>query len=68
MSATQIKQVKNAVSVLEKFAKIGMVGNRTPAMDAKRKTKKPAGAGKKVAKKSASSAGKKKGGKKTIKK
>ena len=48
MSAVQARQIANAVSVLEKFAKKGMVGSQTTSMDAKKrktggsKTKKPA--------------------------
>lgn len=45
--AQQKKQIMNAVSLLQKFAKKGMVGSTTTAMDAgKRRRKKAAGAGK----------------------
>lgn len=65
MSAVQARQIANAVSVLEKFAKKGMVGNTT-SMDAKRKaSKKPASKGKKTgAGKTKKTASKKKGSKK----
>lgn len=59
---TPARQIANAVSVLQKFAKKGMVGS-TPAMDAKKKAKKVGGkkpASKKPAKKA--------GGKKPAKK
>ena len=47
MSAVQARQIANAVSVLEKFAKKGMVGSQTTSMDAKRRARKTTGAGKK---------------------
>ena len=62
MSAVQARQIANAVSVLEKFAKKGMVGSQTTSMDVRKKpARKPAA--KKPAKKPAT-----KGGKKTVKK
>ena len=39
MSATQSKQIDNALSVLKKFAKAGMVGNKSASMDAKKRKK-----------------------------
>ena len=56
----QAKQIMNAVSVLQKFAKTGKVGAAEP-MDAKKRAKKPAKGGKKPAAKKAT------GGKKTKK-
>lgn len=50
MSATQSKQIDNALSVLKKFAKAGMVGNKSASMDAK-KRKKATGAKKSAPKK-----------------
>lgn len=59
MSAVQARQLANAVSVLEKFAKKGMVGSQTTSMDARKKAK---GGKKPAAKKPAA---KKTGAKKT---
>lgn len=39
MSATQSKQIDNALSVLKKFAKAGMVGNKSTSMEAQKKKK-----------------------------
>lgn len=61
MSAVQARQIANAVSVLEKFAKKGMVGSQTTSMDARKKAKKPA------AKKAPAKGGKKPAAKKTKK-
>lgn len=44
--AQQKKQIMNAVSLLQKFAKKGMVGSTPTAMDAKKRRSK--GAGKKA--------------------
>ena len=65
---TPARQIANAVSVLQKFAKKGMVGS-APAMDAKKKARKATGgkkpASKKPAKKTAGGKkAKKAGGKK----
>ena len=65
---TPARQIANAVSVLQKFAKKGMVGS-APAMDAKKKKKSTGGkkpATKKTtgAKKTAKKSTKKTGGKK----
>ena len=51
MSAVQARQIANAVSVLEKFAKKGMVGSQTTSMDvAKRKKARKATGGTKTKK------------------
>ena len=55
MSATQSKQIDNALSVLRKFAKAGMVGNKQASMDAQKKSKKPTGVKKSAPKKKSGS-------------
>ena len=62
MSATQSKQIDNALSVLKKFAKAGMVGNKSTSMDVKKKSSKKTT--KKAMPKKSSAGKSKKGGKK----
>lgn len=57
--AQQKKQIMNAVSLLQKFAKKGMVGSAPTAMDARRRKRTTTGKKK--------SGGKKKGSKKSKK-
>ena len=64
MSATQSKQIDNALSVLKKFAKAGMVGNKSTSMDAQKKKSSKKTSTKKGMTKKPSAGKSKKGGKK----